>query len=131
MVAHFIWNGGVDMRILYVGEHADFDLANEDFDISFERTPVEQLNIQNIIAGYDILVMEISKENMDIVLKWVFKLYCEKRMPILAVLNGCSNANKILLNQFGISDYIDDYCTVHQLEKKLNIIANKIKWGKI
>lgn len=119
------------MRILYVGEHADFDLANEDFDISFERTPVEQLNIQNIIAGYDILVMEISKENMDIVLKWVFKLYCEKRMPILAVLNGCSSADKILLNQFGISDYIDDYCTVHQLEKKLNIIANKIKWGKI
>ena len=119
------------MRILYVGEHADFDLANEDFDISFERTPVEQLNIQNIIAGYDILVMEISKENMDIVLKWVFKLYCEKRMPILAVLNGCNSADKILLNQFGISDYIDDYCIVHQLEKKLNIIANKIKWGKI
>ena len=101
MVAPFIWNGGVGMnRVLYAGEHTVFNLTEKEFDISFDRTPIEQLNIQNIVAGYDILIMEISAENMDVILKWVFKLNCEKKIPILAVLHGCSSADKILLNQF-------------------------------
>lgn len=130
MVAPFIWNGGDDMRILYAGDHTAFDLINKEFDISFDRTPVDQLNIHDVVAGYDILIMEISTESMDVILKWVFKLYCEKKIPILAVLNGCSSADKILLNQFGIADYIEDYYIIRQLEDKLNIIANKMKWRR-
>lgn len=131
MVAPFIWNGGDDMRILYIGQSMPFDLKKKQFDIIFDRTPIELLDIQNIVCGYDILVMEISAENIHVILKWIFKLYCKKKIPILAVLHGCSSADKILLNQFGIADYIEDYCIVQQLEEKLNIIANKIKWGRI
>lgn len=119
----------VDMRILYVGERTTFNLANNRVDMIFDRTSVEQLNIRNIVSEYNILVIEINSENIDIILKWVFKLYCEKKIPILAILHGCSCADKILLNQFGITDYIDDYYTIPQLGKKLSIMANKIKWG--
>lgn len=132
MVAPFIWNGGVDLvRILYLGKHAAFNLIKKEFDIFFDRTPIDQLNKQKIIDGYDILVIEISSENIDIILKWVFKLHCEKKIPILAVLQSCSSADKLLLNQFGIEDYIEDHDIIRQLERKLNIIANKIKWKKI
>ncbi len=127
----FYLEWGRNMRILYVGEHTAINLTKNEFDISFDRTPIELLNIRNIVSEYNILIIEISPEKIDTILKWVFKLYCEKKIPILAVLHDCSSADKILLNQFGISDYIDDYCIVHQLEEKLNIIANKIKWGKI
>ena len=67
------------MRILYVGERTTFNLANNGFDIIFDRTSVEQLNIRNIVSEYNILVIEINSENIDIILKWVFKLYCEKK----------------------------------------------------
>lgn len=67
------------MRILYVGEHTAINLTKNEFDISFDRTPIELLNIRNIVSEYNILVIEISPEKIDTILKWVFKLYCEKK----------------------------------------------------
>lgn len=88
------------------------------------------MDVQDVLDLYDILVIEIDKKNIENVLKWVFKLHCEKRVPILAILHGCSCGDKIVLNQFGIVDYIDDSYTMQDIQKKLDIMIKKINWTK-
>lgn len=64
------------------------------------------------VEQWDLLIIEMKKEHLDEILKWVFSLQCIKKVPILAITYNFDIKDKLLLNNFGIRDYIDTI--VHQ-----------------
>lgn len=118
----------MDIEIFYIGNNLISDFKKNDYDIFFDSSPIEQLDVHNVIGTYDILIIEISENNIDKVLKWIFRLYCKKRIPVLAVLYGCCNADKLLLSQFGVEDYIEGSFTMQDMQNKIDAIASRINW---
>ncbi|MDE6209786.1 MAG: hypothetical protein K2M73_08980 [Lachnospiraceae bacterium] len=118
------------MKMCYLGSNIPQYLKEEYYDMDFYNTSPDQFDIYKVINIYDMLIIEISSENMENVLKWVFRLHCKKKIPILAILIGCSNADKIILNKFKITDYIDIGCKPHEIKKICDTIILRMNWKK-
>lgn len=118
------------MKICYLGSSIPQYLKSEYYDMDFYNTSIDQFDIYKVINVYDMLIIEISSDDVENVLKWVFRLYCKKKVPILALLIGCSNADKIILNKFKITDYIDIDCAPHEIRTKCDTIIRRINWKK-
>ncbi len=77
---------------------------------------------------YDLLIIEMKKGNLNEILKWVFGLYCRKRIPILAIIYDFSITDKLLLNKFGIRDYVDGHYDVQLIQNRLKYMIRRINW---
>ncbi|MFU0824760.1 MAG: hypothetical protein ACFWTK_07225 [Clostridium sp.] len=78
----------------------------------------------------DLLILEMKKEELNEILKWVFYLDCRKKIPILAITNKYSNTEKLLLSKFGIMDYVDEQCGVQEIQHKLDSMIRRINWKR-
>lgn len=121
---------GFVIKIGYIGDHAFPDFNRSNFELDFIGSSIEKLDAHNILSLYEILIIEISKENIDSVLKFIFRLFCIKKVAVLAILYDCSNTEKILLNQFGITDYIDSSYDLQKIHKTLDTMVRKLRWKK-
>lgn len=117
-------------KICYIGtQHYVDNYSSKNIcffnDVSFiDARYIEMNNIE-------LIILEISKKDLDIILKWVFKVLCLKSIPILAILKDCDNKDKIILHNFGITEFIDVnninliYKKISQIEK-WNILKEKL-----
>lgn len=80
------------------------------------------------VEQWDLLIIEMKKEHLDEILKWVFSLQCIKKVPILAITYNFDIKDKLLLNNFGIRDYIDGYYDIQVIHNKLDDMVQMINW---
>lgn len=80
------------------------------------------------VEQWDLLIIEMKKEHLDEILKWVFSLQCIKKVPILAITYNFDIKDKLLLNNFGIRDYIDGYYDIQVIHNKLDDMVRMINW---
>lgn len=83
-----------------------------------------------LIEKCDLLIVEMQKEDIDKILNWVFRLYCKRKIPILAVTHKFGILEKLLLNRFEIRDYVDGLCDIQEVRFKLNSMIRRINLEK-
>lgn len=81
------------LKIYYVGNYeiVQFRYYEEVFFINYSE--LEQLDIFDILQKCDLSLIEINKNYIDKIIRWIFNLCCKVKIPILAILNNCNNYN--------------------------------------
>ena len=117
------------MKIYYLG-HDRPPYLDDYRDILFcEYDQYNQMKLMELVNGCDLLI-EITKENIGKIIKWIFCLHCKEKIPILAIIRGCTTADKLKLVRFGITDYIDEKCNLKEFQNKMNKMLRIVKWKR-
>ena len=122
--------------IVYIGymgkEHSIYlEIIKENNDISIIEFGEKQIDEYNICATLDIVIIEIKKDNIKGALKSIFKLRCKKDILIFAILSDCKNEDKILLNNFGVCDYMDEFASNSEFQHKIEMMIRKINYRNV
>lgn len=118
------------MKIYYIGNNRPSYL--DDYgDISFcEYDQCNQMKLVELANDCDLLLIEIMKENIGKIIRWIFCLHCIEEIPILAIIKGCTTTDKLKLIRFGITDYIDEKCNLNEFQDKMNTMLRIVNWKR-
>lgn len=118
------------LKICYIGncEMLHFRNYGEVFFIKYSE--LGQLEIFDTLQQYDLLLLEISEDYIDKIIKWIFNLHCKVKIPILGILDHCNNRDKLKLEKIGVRDYIDKEFDIAKAETKIENMIRLIHWQK-
>lgn len=118
------------LKIYYIGNHemVRFRDYGEVFFVNYSE--LDQLDVFDTLHQYDLLLIEISKNYMEKIIRWIFNLHCKVEIPILAILDDCNNRDKLKLDRMGVKDYIDKNSEKDEIESKLENMARLISWQR-
>lgn len=112
------------IQVCYIGNNKPRNLQ-EKYNLTYLSMP--QCNFEQV-EQWDLLIIEMKKEHLDEILKWVFSIHCIKKVPILAITYNLDVKDKLLLNNFGIRDYIDGGYDIQVIQNKLEGMIRMINW---
>lgn len=118
------------MKIYYLGKKRPSYLDDYEDILFCEYDLCNQIELIEFVNDCDLLLIEITKENISKIIKLIFCLHCKKNIPILAIIRGCTTADKLKLVSFGITDYIDEKCNLHEFKDKMNTMLRIVKWKR-
>lgn len=118
------------MKIYYVGKNKPSYLDDYENILFCEYDQCNQNKLMELANDCDLLLLEIMKENIGKIIKWIFWLHCKEEIPILAIIKGCTTADKLKLIRFGITDYIDAKCSLNEFQDKMNTMLRIVKWKR-
>jgi len=119
------------LKICYIGNYEIVHFRNYGEVLFIKYSELEQLDILNTLQQYDLLLLEINKDCIDNIIKWIFNMHCKVKIPILAILDHCNNRDKLKLDRIGVRDYIDKNFDIDSVESKIENITRLIHWNKI
>jgi len=118
------------LKIYYLGKNKPLYLDDYGDILFCEYDQCNQMRLTELANDCDLLLIEIKKENIGKIIKWIFCLHCKEKIPILAIIEGCTTADKLKLIRFGITDYIDEKCNLNEFQDKMNTMLRIVKWKR-
>lgn len=118
------------LKIYYIGNYEIARFKDYEEVLFINYSELEKLDIFDVLQQYDLLVMEISGNHIDKIMRWIFNLHCKVKIPILAILDNCNNRDKLKLDKIGVRDYIDKNFKADEIELKIKNMDRLISWQK-
>lgn len=118
------------LKIYYIGNYEIIQFRNYGEVFFMNYSELEKLDVFDTLQQYDLLLIEISKDYIDKIMRWIFDLHCKVKIPILAILDNCNNRDKLKLDEIGVRDYIDKDFEIDEIESKIGNLARLISWQR-
>lgn len=118
------------LKICYIGNYEIIQFRNYGQVFFINYSELDQADVFDTLRQYDLLLLEVSENCIDKIIRWIFNLHCKMNIPILAILDNCNKRDKLKLDKIGVRDYIDIDFEIDKIESKIENMIRLISWQK-